>query len=67
MTFRRICIAGASGSDNGFSTGSFVARAILEKKKQGKVDDVLIIGRKGSVEKVDQRAVEGDGARRASS
>lgn len=45
-------MAGASGSDNGFSTGQFIARAILQKKQQGQVDDVLIIGRKGSVESV---------------
>ena len=40
------------GSNNGFSTGQFIANAILEKKQQGKVDDVLIIGRAGSVEQV---------------
>ncbi|KXS15231.1 NAD(P)-binding protein, partial [Gonapodya prolifera JEL478] len=48
MPFRKIAIAGASGSSNGFSLGNVIAHRLLEEKARGVFDDVLILGRKES-------------------
>ncbi|KAI9027681.1 hypothetical protein DFJ74DRAFT_660147 [Hyaloraphidium curvatum] len=57
--YRRVAIAGASGSSNGFSIGQFVADAVLEKKAAGLVDEVLLLGRKGALEGEKKRTIEG--------